>query len=56
MDRMWVIRHRFGVLIILNKLYIYFIMDKTPFQKFIDHLQKDESTDQNVLELAQKFK
>lgn len=55
MDRMWVIRHRFGVLIILNKLYIYFIMDKTPFQKFIDHLQKDQSTDQNLLELAKKF-
>lgn len=55
MDPMWVIRHRFGVLIISNKPDIYFIMNRTPFQKFLDHLQKEESIDQNLLELAKKF-
>lgn len=55
MDPMLVIKLRFGVLIILNKPYIYFSMKKTPFQKFIDQIQQDETTDQNILDLAKKF-
>lgn len=55
MDLMLVIKHQFGVLIILNKPYIYLIMNKTPFQKFIDQLEKNGISDKNIIEMAKKF-